>query len=308
MLDRRTFLDVGCLAATSLVAATARGNTGEPPLPAVAIATNTYSWKTFAHRKGRNLELHTNQLLGDIAATGIRGYEPNIESPADFTGLRDRLRDHGLEMRSIYVNSVLHEPAHAQRSIDHVLAIAERAKEFGTHIVVTNPAPLLWGGTEDKSDDQLKHQAESLNRLGERLRGLGFLLAYHNHDSEFRQGGREFHHMLLATSPENVHFCLDAHWVYRGSGNSELALFDVLSVHKHRIVELHLRQSLEGIWTDTFQMQGDIDYSRLLGAFCDARPRPHLVLEQAVEPESKVTSTVVEAHRLGLQNLQRALR
>lgn len=79
---------------------------------------------------------------------------------------------------------------------------------------------------------------------GAALRKLGLHLAYHNHDAELRHGAREFHHMLTATDPENVKLCLDAHWVFRGCGDSEIAVFDALEHYHERIVELHLRQSV----------------------------------------------------------------
>jgi len=47
-----------------------------------------------------------------------------------------------------------------------------------------------------------------------------------NRDAELRQGGREFHHMLTATNPDDVKLCLDAHWIYRGCGDSQVAVFD----------------------------------------------------------------------------------
>ena len=69
--------------------------------------------------------------------------------------------------------------------------------------------------------------------------------------------------MLLATDPKNVSLCLDVHWVYRGSGNSQVALFDIVKLYGKRIAELHLRQSKGGIWQETFT-EGDIDYPRLV--------------------------------------------
>ena len=84
------------------------------------------------------------------------------------------------------------------------------------------------------------------------------VLAYHNHDAEMREGAREFHHMLTGTDPANVKLCLDAHWIYRGSGNSQVALFDIVEIYVDRIVELHLRQSHDGIWSEVFG-EGDIN-------------------------------------------------
>ncbi len=267
------------------------------------IATNTYPWLTFARRKNQSLELHTNKLLSEIAATGITGYEPIISDAKEFDGLATRLEKHHLEMRSIYVNSTLHDKSKVDSSINDVIRIATAASQIGTKIVVTNPSPIRWGGPEDKNDAQLRLQAKSLDRLGEALRNIGITLAYHNHDAELRQGGREFHHMLTATDPENVKLCLDAHWVYRGCGDSEVAVFDTLAHYHERIVELHLRQSTDGVWTEAFSMNGDIDYTRMFEFLKSKQIAPHLVLEQAVEDKSSTKMTAVEAHRSSQQIL-----
>lgn len=277
----------------------ARGQEEEIP----HIATNTYPWSTFARRRNEKLDLHTEELLSRIAKTGVAGYEPIINSASEFEGLGARLQAAGLEMRSLYVNSTLHDESKVEESIESVLAIAEGARELGTRIIVTNPSPIRWGGPENKTDEQLRFQARSLDRLGGALREMGIALAYHNHDIELRHGAREFHHMLTATDPENVKFCLDAHWIFRGCGNSEVAVFDVLAHYRDRIVELHLRQSAGGAWTEAFSLEGDIDYGRLINDLRAEGIRPHLVLEQAVEKETPYTMDVVEAHRKGRRAL-----
>lgn len=267
------------------------------------IATNTYPWITFARRANHKFEAHATSLLGEIASTGIAGYEPIINKATEFAGLGPRLKACGLEMRSIYVNSVLHDPSKSDESTADVIRIAQQAKQLGTKIIVTNPSPIRWGGPEDKSDSQLRLQAKSLDSLGSELRKLGLTLAYHNHDAELRQGGREFHHMLTATDPDNVKFCLDAHWIYRGCGNSEVAVFDALAHYQDRIVELHLRQSVGGVWTEAFAMKGDIDYRRLFDYLAAQSVAPHLVLEQAIEDSSPSELSAVEAHRQSHDNL-----
>jgi len=104
--------------------------------------------------------------------------------------------------------------------------------------------------------------------------------------------------MMLATDPDNVTLCLDAHWIYRGAGNSQVALFDVVKLYGPRISELHLRQSSGGVWTEAFS-DGDIDYRRLAKELVALGVKPHLVLEQAVEKDSPNTLGAVEAHRQG---------
>jgi inosose dehydratase len=299
-MNRRSFLFNTTAASLALVGPSVLSDATPKP----HVATNTYPWGTFAGRAGGTFALHTDAALAAIASTGIGGYEPIINAPEEFNGLGARLEAHGLEMRSLYVNSSLHDDA-AAASIESVLAIARRAVELGTRIIVTNPSPLRWGGPENKTDAQLLAQAKALDRLGAELRQLGVVLAYHNHDIELRLGAREFHHMLTATDPANVKFCLDAHWVFRGCGDSQVALFDAVEHYGGRIVELHLRQSRGGIWTEVFTGDGDIDYARLSAWLKRHGVKPHLVLEQAVEGGSPKTLDAVAAHRQGLEQVRR---
>ena len=209
--------------------------------------------------------------------------------------------------KSMYVNSVLHEPLLVEKNILEIMAIAEEARKIGIDILVTNPTPISWGGLENKTDDQLTTQAIALNLLGKKLSEIGMVLAYHNHDAEMRQGAREFHHMLTGTDPGYVKLCLDAHWIYRGCGNSQVALLDIAKLYGARVSELHLRQSQGGVWSETFA-DGDIDYAALCRALVKAGARkPHLVLEVAVESGTPKTLSPVEAHRRSAEYARRVL-
>ncbi len=304
---RRTFLK------TAVLAAGAAALAGSPASRLLAengdtlhVATNQYPWGTFYGREGRNFDASLDEAIGEVASCDLNGYEPLATSPADVEKLAPLLKKHGLEMRSLYVNSTLHEEADAEKSIQDVLAIAAKAKEIGTRIIVTNPSPIAWGGAENKSDKQLEAQAAALGRLGKRLADLGLTLAYHNHDMELRNGAREFHHMMLATDPKLVTLCLDAHWLYRGCGNSSIALFDLVELYGKRITEVHLRQSKDGVWSEVFTPGGDIDYEKLLRQFQQFGIKPLLVLEQCVEAATPKTLTAREAHKLDTENARKA--
>ena len=263
------------------------------------LASNEYSWVVFYGRENRNFKSDLETNLGDLAKSGVNGYEPLANGPEDVDRLAPLLKRHGIEMRSLYVNSTLHEADKADESIAKVRAIAERAKAAGTRIIVTNPSPIQWDGTQNKDDRQLETQAAALNRLGKTLADLGLVLAYHNHNMELRNAAREFHHMMLATDPKLVTFCLDSHWIYRGAGNSSVALFDIVRLYGQRISEWHLRQSQGGIWSETFG-EGDIDYPELAKKVL-SWGRPHLVLEIAVEKGTPKTIDPVEAHRRSVE-------
>ena len=264
------------------------------------VACNSYSWLVFLRRENRDLNAELDAALGELVASQLDGYEPGANNPQELDRLGPLLKKHGVEMRSLYVNSVLHESEKAEKSIESVLAIARKAKTLGTKIIVTNPSPIAWGGAQNKDDAQLRTQAAAMNKLGCQLKAMGLTLAYHNHDIELRNAAREFHHMMLGTDPAYVTLCLDAHWIYRGAGNSTVALFDILKLYGPRITELHLRQSKDNIWTETFG-EGDIDYPALAKYLLNIGIKPHIVLEQAVESGSPKTMTTIEAFKKSAQ-------
>ncbi len=269
------------------------------------ISCNTYNWYSFYSRDGKEWGKDIDSDIKHFSQSGILAIEPNIESVSMGTVFIDALKKYNILMPSIYVNTVLHKPNEVQASVQKVLDIAELVKPYGTKIIVTNPSPIAWGSTKNKSDAELTAQAIALNELGAKLRARGITLAYHTHDMEMKAGAREFHHMLQNTAPRNVSFCYDVHWIYRGSENSSVAVFDVLKMYGHRIAELHIRQSDQGIWKETFSAKGDIDYSRFAAYLKKMGIKPHLVIEQCVEATSPNTMGVMEAHKVDLINVKK---
>lgn len=275
--------------------------------PEPKIACQQYTWFTYYQREGKTWMENPEASLQSFAQSGLSGYEPSFNNPKEVLKLQHDMENQHIWSKSMYVNSILHEPELVEQNIQDILSIASEASKIGISILVTNPTPIKWGGPENKSDEQLKTQAISLNLLGKELKNLGMDLAYHNHDAEMREGAREFHHMLTGTDPENVKLCLDAHWIYRGSGNSQVALFDIVDIYADRIVELHLRQSKNGIWSEVFS-EGDIDYSRLAETLKGKGIKPHIVLEQAIEAGTPHTMDTIEAMSKSLENVNKVFR
>ena len=303
-IPRRGFIkDLAIAGGAIAMGASSAGSAGQNRSGKLHLACNQYPWTVFYARDNRDFNKELDKGLSEVAASCFDGYEPLANNPQELDRLGPLLKKHGLEIRSLYVNSVLHERDEAQASIESVLAIARKAKELGTKIIVTNPSPIRWGGPENKNDAQLKVQA-TIEKLGRQLKAMGLTLAYHNHDIEFRNAAREFHHMMAGTDPAYVTLCLDAHWIYRGAGNSSVALFDVLKLYGTRITELHLRQSKDNIWTEAM-CDGDIDYPALAKYLLKINVRPHLVMEQAVETGSPKTMSTIEAFRKSSQYTRR---
>ncbi len=259
------------------------------------ISCNSYNWITFYGRENKNWGEDLDACMAEFAKTGLKAYEPGLDTPQQVTGLIPVLKKYNLAMPSVYVGSILHEPNEVEKSINNILEIADEALKIGTKIIVTNPNPISWGSDEIKTDNQLIIQAAAMEKLGAALRKKGITLAYHTHAPEFLAGAREFHHVMLNTNPEHVSFCFDVHWVFRGSADSTVAVFDVLKLYGKRVAELHIRQSQNGVWTETFG-DGDIDYTRLVQELKAMKVFPHIVIEQCIEKRTPHTMTGLEAH------------
>ena len=262
------------------------------------IACQQYTLSSFYGREKMDwseaLFSSSEKLISTESRLG--GLEPFLDG---ISNLGPALQKANILFKSAYTNAELHEPELAQKTIADILKKAKVAQKFGVEILVTNPSPIQWGKPIDKNDQQLRYQVGALDTLGAELRKIGIQLAYHTHDPEMPQSAREFHHMLINTEPKNVKLCLDAHWIYRGAGNSEVALMDIIRLYGDRIVELHLRQSHEGIWSEVFGV-GDLDYPTLVGHLKSLKLKPHLVLEQAVEKKTPHERTVKQAiHQSG---------
>lgn len=128
-----------------------------------------------------------------FAKTGLKAFEPSLNTPQDVVTIHEAAAANDVSIPSAHINSVLHVKETAQKSVEDVLTIAENFKKSGTKILVTNPTPIQWGGTEVKSDEQLETQLIYLEMMGRELRKMDVTLAYHTHDMEMYAGAREFH-------------------------------------------------------------------------------------------------------------------
>jgi hypothetical protein len=97
MMTRRTILQVAGAMVPGMVRAVEAAGGGR-----VHVSANTYGWGTYAGRDGRGFSQWSDEALGQMAAAGQSGFEPSVGDVREFDGLGEKLKRHGLEMRSIY--------------------------------------------------------------------------------------------------------------------------------------------------------------------------------------------------------------
>jgi len=305
-MKRREFLSASLVAAgTALVTETVSAQESRAPLwnrrrsvpQRLHIAANQYTCNSIYARE--NIDFWTR--LDEIKNADIDGLEVMFNSASEVADVGKRIADHGLEMRSIYVGGEadMHNENTADKDIARILAIGEKVKAFGTIVLVFNPAVK-----QGKSDAELIRQSKNMDTLGAGLRKIGISLAFHYHTSELEFGAREFHHVLCGTDPKNVSICFEQHWSYRASGNSQVAVFDHLKLYGNRSAEVHLRQSIDNVWSETFG-DGDIDNIRLAAGFKKLHKMPHVVLEQAAENGTPKTISPAEIFRRSADYVRR---
>ena len=259
------------------------------------VAVNQYTLGTVYGRD--NIDFWTR--LDEIKNAGADGIEVMINSGVEVDNVGKRLAGSGLEMRSIYAGANLHDENAAEGEIARLLGIGEKVKSFGTKVMVFNPA-----GVQGKSDAELIRQSKNMDIVGTGLRKLGISLAFHYHTSELEFGAREFHHVLCGTNSENVSICFEQHWSYRACGNSQVAVFDHWKLYGERSTAVHLRQSVNNVWSETYG-DGDIDNARLAAALKKLPKMPHIVLEQAPENGTPKTMTPAEVIRRSADYVRR---
>ena len=276
-----------------------------PPVSQTLLGSQMYpAWQAYSNLPG-GYEAHFASVLRAHAKAGFDAWELSLTSDAVVAELLPLLAETGLKIPSIYVGAKLHTPDW-QEGVERILESARRAGSVGASVVVCNPDPVSWETKEDKTDDELRTQVKALQIAGEKLHELGVRFAYHWHDPEFRCGAREVWSMLLNTDPRIVEVCFDTHWTYRGAGNSQEAMFDMLEFTLPRIASFHIRQSQNGVWSEAFG-EGDIDYRRWAARLKKARWTGPIHLEQATEAGTPKTMDILEAQAQGLRYLRELL-
>ncbi|HYE32745.1 MAG TPA: TIM barrel protein [Methylomirabilota bacterium] len=266
--------------------------TAAPPKP--RFGSQLYGWGQYYQREGKSLASHLPEALSAIRDAGYEYAEGSldlrhIERNEEFAA---QLKAKGLIPLSLYSGGRFGTPGEQEKTVEALLNAAKVCKRAGFTIINLNPDPI----GRPKTRKELETQVAGLKKLGAAFKQLGLQLGIHHHTPEFANHGEEFHFNFAQTDPEQVGFCYDVHWVYRGGVKPA----DALKSYGKRIVSWHLRQSRGGIWFEEMAA-GDIDYGGVARHARANRLPPNYSVELALEEGTKITRSVVENHRRSLE-------
>jgi len=295
--SRRDFLKATATIATGAavsnsLTASADGNTAEAsPLH---ISANGFMCGQFYGREGKNFMEH----LAEIKRSGLDGIEPGLGTAAEAQTVGERLRDAGLEMRSLYATlEFFRGGEEAAASLRRNVELARTAATFGTKLFVCH----LRTSPERKTDEEIIRQTQTCDELARRLVDYDIKLCIHYHTPEWNHAGREMMYAISQTDPERVGYCLETHWSYTSGGNSMVAVQAHASTYADRTFAFHLRQSVDNVWSETFG-EGDIDHVAIVEMFKKrGAPLPLIVLEQAPHAGTPNTMESFEVFRRSVE-------
>ena len=206
------------------------------------------------------LQLFTlrNEMAEDFAGTLAKVAEMGYRE-MEFAGYFGRSAH---EVRESLNNSGLVSPAaHVQLNAirENLEAEIEFAVAVGQQYLVVPSLP-----ENERSLDDYRRHAETLNSAGEECRRAGLKMGYHNHSFEFEiaEGRVPYDILLEETDPDLVAMELDLYWI-ADSGIDALTYF---SAHPGRFSMLHLKdRDAAGAMVDVGS--GTIDFA---GIFAQA--------------------------------------
>ena len=164
--------------------------------------------------------------LSRAAALGFREMEFAGYFERNAAEVRKVLDDNGLSSPAAHIQMAAVR-SDLQREIDFAAEVGQR------YIVV----PII--ADSERSADDYKRHAETLNHAGEMTRAAGIKMAYHNHGFEFERTGNRAHYDILLeeTEPDLVDFELDLYWI----ANAGVDPMPYLASHPGRFSMLHVK-------------------------------------------------------------------
>jgi sugar phosphate isomerase/epimerase len=248
-----------------------------------------YIFQQYAQRQGKPLAAVIPEVLPMAREAGFKNVElnPSFFAPEIRNQTLSLLSSLNLKMPSIYVGGAMHTEADANHTIDQALEYAHLAAPYGCRGVVNNPDPK--SGDQQKTDEELKREAEGLNRMAGKLMKDGFELRVHHHTPQLENGAREWRYILAHTDAALVKICVDVDWAYEGGFEPVAFLKEV----GERLSEIHVRSARNKLWLEDVE-DSDIDYREVAVYLKQQHLNPVVVVELAYRPNTVVTRSLEE--------------
>jgi sugar phosphate isomerase/epimerase len=196
-----------------------------------------------------------SQILAEVSSVGYDGFEIGAQhlDLANPHGLQKLAQSHNLRVVGVHVGGEIYDSQSVQNALKNLQHTITFAKQLGAPFI-----PFSGRLKQNKTERELGHQAENLNKLGQLCHDNGLKLCYHNHFWEIERDCAELRHLCAQTDPALVSLCLDVGWVER-AGGSPVA---VMETFFDRIAYVHLKDTTANEWREVGY--GQVDFAAIL--------------------------------------------
>lgn len=211
--------------------------------------------------KKYNINVDTDAILDAIAAAGYAAVEGGAK---DAVSYRQKLEARGLRFGSMHTNlKSLLEP---QRLIDYLQAVG------GADICISGL--MDWN---QRTAADYHAAAGVMNEAGQKLRGHGIHLHYHNHEFELAQvegTKRGIDILMERLDPAAADLCADIAWIMRG-GDDPAAF---VKKHQDKIGYLHFKDHDGTDWIELGE--GKVDLAGVMKVLPEMKGVRWVMIEQ----------------------------
>lgn len=183
----------------------------------------------------------------DLVSFKGYGYEHSALANMPARQIKETLDSFGILCENCqFYYSELHDAFDEKMRFSHELRLKN---------IICAPAP-----NRTKTADDWKWQADQLNKLGEKVKQVGFQLGYHNHDLEFMpvNGVRPYDILMAHTDPKLVTFQIDVGNLTFGGADA----IEYLQKYTPRYFSMHAKDYLPGR-TSVPVGKGILDWKRI---------------------------------------------
>ena len=207
------------------------------------IGTTMYQWDMEYRNRSLDFKENLGMAIGEMVSCGLDSVQARMayaDTEENAKKLLALCNEAGLQLSSLYADCMLYDQNLINQEAEAFIKKAETAAVTGCRLIAVNMATPKG---RDKTEDEIKVQAEGLNRIGNQLAELKMKIAIHNHTSEMKNDAREFKLLMKNIDADNVGICLDISWTDMAGA----PYYNIIEQYYDRLFEVHIRNNIDRI-------------------------------------------------------------
>lgn len=199
-------------------------------------------------------DISFERCIKEMEIAGFAGTEIGSKFPKDVDVLKNKLKQHGLQIASQWFSAHLSDPAKKDETVSAFRMHMNKLKDLGAEVIVVSEqnksiqgqisVPVL----QDKpvlNDEEWGLFVRGLEEIGKLAQKEGMKIVYHHHMGTVIQTRDEIDRLMDNTDPELVFLLADTGHMYYSDGAGSPA--QLIKDYGERIAHIHLKDIRESV-------------------------------------------------------------